>query len=267
MTSVPDPAASAPDSAAPVPDSAASVPDSAAPEPREGGTRGVGGGGRADAAERTAGPAASRPSRHPAPARPPRRHGANLTRAIHRAALTQLAETSVEELGFDKIAAAAGAGKASLYRRWSTPAELLLEALTDPVSGFGETAPQPHTGALRSDLLELLGGFTRALDQPHGRALRPLLAHRTRHPELYAQVDRLIIQPHKEILLSIVRDAVERGEARPQALTRTVAGVGPRMIISLHMENDTVSRADLEVLVDEVLLPLLRAPGAGTGPA
>jgi hypothetical protein len=81
---------------------------------------------------------------------PIRRRGTKLTHAIYLATLNELAETSFEELSFDRIAIRAGAGKASLYRRWSSPKELLLEALTDPSAGFGTPRP-PDTGSVRSD--------------------------------------------------------------------------------------------------------------------
>jgi hypothetical protein len=77
---------------------------------------------------------------------PIRRRGTKLTHAIYLATLNELAETSFEELSFDRIAIRAGAGKASLYRRWSSPKELLLEALTDPSAGFGTPRP-PDTGS------------------------------------------------------------------------------------------------------------------------
>ncbi|AGI86908.1 Transcriptional regulator [Streptomyces albidoflavus] len=204
---------------------------------------------------------------HAAPSgRPPRRHGADLTRAIHLATLAELADTSLEELSFERIAARAGAGKASLYRRWSTPAGLLLEALTDPVSGFGDPPPQPRTGSLRTDLVRLLGAFADALDRPHGRALRPLLAQRARHPELYAEVYRRVVLPHKEILLGVLGAAVERGEAGPGALGVRTAATAPRLVIAAHMEHGTVPRDEVEALVDEVLMPLFTAGGGGNVP-
>ncbi|MBN6751633.1 MULTISPECIES: TetR family transcriptional regulator [Actinomycetes] len=45
-----------------------------------------------------------------------RRRGALLTRAIYRATLEELAESNLDKLAFDRIAARASAGKASLYR-------------------------------------------------------------------------------------------------------------------------------------------------------
>ena len=180
-------------------------------------------------------------------------------RAIHLATLCELADTSLEELSFDKIAARAGTGKAVLYRRWKTPAELVLDALTDPGAGFGP-ALEPDTGSLRTDLIEVLTDYARALDEPHGRALRPLMTQRPRHPELYAEVYRQIVQPRLDATLGILRAAVERGEAAAEAVTDRVASVGTGMVILNHMMNGTVQDAEIEALVDEILLPLATAP-------
>ncbi|WP_440902628.1 TetR/AcrR family transcriptional regulator C-terminal ligand-binding domain-containing protein [Actinosynnema sp.] len=122
----------------------------------------------------------------------PRRRGDALTGAICLAPLEELARTGLEPLAFDRIAAVAGAGEASLYRRWATPAEPVPAALTDPLTGFGEPTPEPAAGTLRGDLVELLTGLARVLEQPHGRALRPLVAQRERRPELHARVVALV---------------------------------------------------------------------------
>ena len=187
-----------------------------------------------------------------------RRRGEALTSAIGRATLEELARASFEELSFDKIAAAAGTGKAALYRRWSTPAELVLAALTDPATGFGDVPAAPHTGSLRTDLIALLTHLARALEEPRGRALRPLIAHRHRHPELFEHVYRLVIRPHLEVLLTVLRQAAERGETTPERVTERVASVGPRMITLEAWEHDRVDPREVEAIVDEVLLPLLR---------
>ncbi|MEU6130359.1 TetR/AcrR family transcriptional regulator [Saccharopolyspora sp. NPDC047091] len=186
----------------------------------------------------------------------PRRRGAALLHAIYLTTLEELAHTSFEELSFDKIATKAGAGKASLYRRWSSPAELVLAALADPVTGFAET-PDPRTGSLRDDLVAVLSGLAAALDEPQGRALRPLLTQSSRHPELYERVFQQVVEPRQELLLRILRAGAERGEADPDAITPRIAAVGPRLVIVEHVKAGTVPRSEVESIVDEVLLRLL----------
>jgi AcrR family transcriptional regulator len=186
-----------------------------------------------------------------------RRRGDALVRAILESALRELAETSFEELSFEKVAVRARTGKAALYRRWSTPADLVLAALTDPVAGFGATPP-PGTGSLRGDLLTLLGGLARVLDEPHGRALLALITQRARHPELFARVRSLVLRPRQELILDLLAHAAERGEARPAAVTARIAAVGPRLVLVEHLEAGAVTVAEVTTIVDEVLLPLIR---------
>jgi AcrR family transcriptional regulator len=186
-----------------------------------------------------------------------RRRGALLTSAIYRATLDELAETGFDRLSFDKIATTAGTGKAALYRRWTTPAELVLEALTDPLSGFGDI-PVPATGSLRGDLVFLLGGFAYNMEcQPRGRALFPLITQRQRHPELYASLRRMLLEPGQERILDVLRAGAGRGEVDPAAVTPRIAALGPRLVIADLMEHGTVAPAEIEAIVDEVLIPVL----------
>ena len=187
-----------------------------------------------------------------------RRRGTKLTQAIYLATLNELAETSFEELSFDRIAIRAGAGKASLYRRWSTPEELLLEALTDPSAGFGTPRP-PDTGSVRSDLISTFRSFARVLDQPHGRALRPLMTQRPRYPELFAEIRRLLVEPRLEVVMTILRAGAERGEVAPEAVRPRIAAVGPRLLIAEHMDSGALTKAEIEAVVTEILLPLVSA--------
>jgi AcrR family transcriptional regulator len=186
-----------------------------------------------------------------------RRRGDALVRAILESTLAELAETSFEELSFEKVAVRARTGKAALYRRWSTPEDLVLAALTDPVVGFRETPP-PGTGTLRGDLLVLLGGLARVLDEPYGRALLALITQRARHPKLFARVRALVLRPRQELILGLLADAAERGEARLAAVTARIAAVGPRLVLVEHVEAGVVTATEVTTIVDEVLLPLIR---------
>ncbi|WP_326643646.1 TetR/AcrR family transcriptional regulator [Nonomuraea fuscirosea] len=193
-----------------------------------------------------------------------RRRGEALTRAIYRAAFEELARHGYDALAFDKLAPRAGTGKSVLYRRWPGPAELLLDAMNDPVEGFADS-PVPDTGTLRGDLLALLGGLARVLDEPRGRAIIPLLTDRGRPPQLHDAVRTLVIVPHQDILIGRLRAAAERGEADPAAVTPLIASVGPRLILTETMQKGHVSEEDVVAVVDDVLLPLT-APRHPAGP-
>ncbi|WP_306209893.1 TetR-like C-terminal domain-containing protein [Actinoplanes sp. RD1] len=189
-----------------------------------------------------------------------RRRGRALTEAIHLATLEELARTSFAELSFDKIAAAAGTGKAALYRRWPNPETLVLAALTDPATGFGDPLTPPGTGSLRADLMTLLTRFTDILGQPRGRALRPLIAYRHQHPALFAEVWAAVIQPAQETLLAVLAAAAARGEADPARVTPRAAAVGPRMLLLEAWATGEADAGEVAAVVDEILLPLLTRP-------
>jgi AcrR family transcriptional regulator len=188
---------------------------------------------------------------------PSRRRGSALTDAIHLATLEELARVGFAGLSFDKIATAAGTGKAALYRRWASPDQLVLSALTNTATGFGQRLTPPGTGSLRTDLITLLTGFLHTLDEPRGRALRPLIAYRHQNPELFDQVWRAVIPPAQEVLLDVLHEAAGRGEADPARITERTVSVGPRMILVEAWRTDSVSDDDVTAIVDEVILPLL----------
>src|SRR6478735_11807522 len=77
------------------------------------------------------------------------------------AALDLLASSGYDRLTMDAVATAAKASKATLYRRWDTKAELVVDALSR-----AKGAPHVNavdTGSLRGDLIAVAcnsGGFT-----------------------------------------------------------------------------------------------------------
>ena len=73
------------------------------------------------------------------------------TTRLREAALTLLAEIGYDRLTIDKIAACAGAGKATIYRRWSGKAELVVDALSREKAVDSRPIPEPCA----SDLHEL----------------------------------------------------------------------------------------------------------------
>ncbi|MBW8485508.1 TetR/AcrR family transcriptional regulator [Actinomadura parmotrematis] len=180
-----------------------------------------------------------------------RRRGAELEAAIYDAALRLVAAHGYRELTMEGVAAAARTGKAALYRRWPSKAELvgdaLLHALPDP--------PAPTAGGdLRAGLLELLTCYRDTMAACRGATFQILkdeesgLVHDIVH-------DRLI-KPIKEGMYRVLREGAERGTVRPGADTGQMGDIGPaavnyRMLTAGHLMSDE----ELRYLVDEVLLP------------
>src|SRR4051812_19570536 len=72
------------------------------------------------------------------------------------AALDVLAETGYDGMTIDMVAARAKAGKATLYRRWSSKEDLVIDAVARMKSGDLNLSSPPDTGTLRGDLVAMV---------------------------------------------------------------------------------------------------------------
>jgi len=187
----------------------------------------------------------------------PRRRGEVLSAAIFDATIHELTEVGYAELTMERVANRASASKGSLYRRWSSRADLVMDAVhyRNPVS-----LQLPDTGSVREDVLGFLNGFAQVLNGPSGEAVRGLMAEMVRDPELMAVVRARFIEPSTSLLLEAMRKGVVRGEVRPTALTPLVANVGPALIRQhFLLYGGPIAPSDMIEIVDNVIMPLIRA--------
>ncbi|GBF06773.1 transcriptional regulator [Deinococcus aerius] len=189
-----------------------------------------------------------------------RRRGAALDQAIVRAAADELLAAGYVNFNMDRVARRAGTNKNALYRRWPSRAALAFAA-------YGHLAAEqftpPDTGNLREDILTIMRGANRHWASPLGAVLRGLLAGIPNDPEVRAQVQARGAEGGAELFLPVLKRAVARGEARPEALRPRVAGVALALLRHEYFMRGApeVPDAVLMEIVDEVYLPLVRAPG------
>ena len=185
-----------------------------------------------------------------------RRRGAELERAILRAALDDLAETGYPGLTMDRVARRAGTNKNAIYRRWPNRAALGLAAYRQLVQVDQDL---PDTGELRADVLELLRGANRHLSSPAGDLLRNLLGSAREDPQLLAQLREQSADAGAAIWLTVLGRAVARGEAAPEALHPRVATVAVVLLRNEYITRGapTVPDSVLVEITDEVYLPLV----------
>src|SRR5438093_7569838 len=82
----------------------------------------------------------------------PRWRSRRAENAILEATVAILGEVGFGGLTIDGIAARAGVGKATIYRHWSSKAEVAVEAC----KAFIPPLPDPDTGSLREDVRAVL---------------------------------------------------------------------------------------------------------------
>jgi AcrR family transcriptional regulator len=146
--------------------------------------------------------------------RPGRPRSERADQAILAAALDLLAELGPAALGIEQVAARAGVGKATIYRRWPGKEEMLLDAL----GGLAMKLPQPQGRSVRADLTALLTAICRDGADPRRARLFALLQGEGAHyPRLVARYVETVVQPRRDIVRSVLRRGIGTGELRENA--------------------------------------------------
>ncbi|GLZ28817.1 TetR family transcriptional regulator [Lentzea sp. NBRC 105346] len=176
--------------------------------------------------------------------------------AILRAAADELAESGYPGLTMDRVAKRAGTNKNAIYRRWPNRAALGIAAYRQLMQ---DRTVIPDTGDLRTDVLETLRNANRHLSSPNGDILRGLLASLHTEPELLTELHERMADGGSELWLTILRRAVERGQARPEALNPRVATVAVVLLRNEYVTRGVTEVADEVIveIVDDVYLPLV----------
>jgi len=153
---------------------------------------------------------ASRPdhARHRRPGRP---RSEQAERAIIDAALSLFAESGPDGLCMEQVAARAGVGKATIYRRWPGKEDLLLDAL----AALKTPLPEPRGRSVREDLVAVLDAMCGDTADPRrARQLSLLQGEGAKYPRLMARLIETVVEPPREVVRSVLRRGVATGELR-----------------------------------------------------
>jgi AcrR family transcriptional regulator len=186
---------------------------------------------------------------------------------ILRAALDVLAETGYERMTMDAVAARARTGKGTIYRRWTSKAQLVVDAIASAghVGVTAQRASLPDTGSLRGDLLALAETGSEKENSQKLHIMAGLISALPHHPDLAAIVQDQLVAPLSALMREFLERAVARGEIAPGRNLDSLALVGPAMVVyRLMIMNKPLDRAFHAVLIDEILLPLATGKPPGT---
>lgn len=169
-----------------------------------------------------------------------------------------LSEVGYDRLTMDAVAAAARAGKATLYRRWTSKADLVVDAVSR--SECLPSVEAVDTGSLRTDLLALACGVGGLTDRVPMNVLASLVTALHREPDLADSFQRLFMAPRMARTRAVFERAAARGELAPGCDIELLTQVLPSMathrlfILARPAEQDFV-----EHVIDKIVLPACRA--------
>jgi AcrR family transcriptional regulator len=174
----------------------------------------------------------------------------DVDRAILAATFAQLVEVGYGGLSIEAVAAAAGVGKTTIYRRWPSKRDLVVAALATETPF---DAPRLDVDGRYAIVLFVRQAIAMLIDSGAIRILGSLLVEEQRHPGVLGAFRERILGPRRGMVEAMLRSGIERGEIRPDidplVVTEMIAGAvfGHHAILGLP-----TSDAWIESLVDHV---------------
>nr|WP_255551236.1 TetR/AcrR family transcriptional regulator [Granulicella sp. dw_53] len=131
--------------------------------------------------------------------------------AILQAALQLVSAQGFRAITVNQIAAHAGVGKMTLYRRWPNKAAVVMDALLELV---GPETAFPSSARALDSIREQLGLQAKFFRSRYGRLIRSLLAESQFDEELATAFRERWIQPRRGGVIQVLKTAIQEGDLR-----------------------------------------------------
>ena len=176
--------------------------------------------------------------------------------AIRAALLRLLGEVGYGGLTVDAVAEQAGVGKATIYRRWRTKQDLILDSIAE--LGSVLTVP-PDTGSLREDIRQVMHRIVEITRSPVGAMLQSLASAMHHHPELRAAYRAGPLTVWRNAYAQLWARAEARGEVAPGLASSPMAETTSALIVQRWLlTGEPVDQEYADRVLDTVVMPLLR---------
>lgn len=178
---------------------------------------------------------------------------------IHTAALQEVLAVGVAGLTMAGIAERSGTARTSLYRRWSSATDVLLDALE---SDFPREEVSPRADDLRGDLLAALEQLVGWTATPTAQAVAAIMLERRRYPELVEALFERVFDPHGvRFTRTVLLHYGQAGVIDPALITDVVTEIGEALVSAYYANTgDAPGRDYLERIVDQAILPAVGYP-------
>jgi AcrR family transcriptional regulator len=170
-----------------------------------------------------------------------------------------LAESGYAGLTMDAVAAAAGVGKATIYRRWRTKSDLVADAVAELSQA---SIDAPDTGSLEGDLRVLLRWLIGAVNGPLGAATLSLLSALPHEPGLREAFQDGPLVVWRSTFREVWQRAEARGEVR-QPGTAVASTASAPILQRWLFSGQPVPEAYADEVLADVVLPLVTVGNAG----
>jgi AcrR family transcriptional regulator len=177
----------------------------------------------------------------PAARRPGRPRSSEADEAIVRATMELLLEDGYRALTMEAVRARSGVGKATLYRRFGSKAQLVAHV----VRHLNQDVSAPDTGSLRGDYEAISALVLSAARSTNAAVFLPrLLADAAGEPELHRIFYDNLVGPRRAAMLEVLRRAVARGELREDVDLELVVD----LLAGPHIYRVLIAGGDVEQL-------------------
>jgi AcrR family transcriptional regulator len=190
-----------------------------------------------------------------APGRP---RSARADEAIVDAVLDLLAEgVSADTMSIEAVAARAGVGKATIYRRWPNKDALIVDA----VASMKGPVPVVHGESVRDDLIALLSRVGQSTDGRTAKIMSCLLPEIQRNTNMHGCYQS-VIEPRRQVMRDVLERGVRTGELRADLDVELALSLlsGPVLLQSLLQWNPAVDSRDLATRVVDAVFAGIAGP-------
>ena len=158
----------------------------------------------------------------------------------------------------DAVAARAKASKATLYRRWSTKAKLVIDAL----HATKNHGPIPEdTGSLRGDLQAAFCGLGGLTDPEMVATMGSVITAISRDAEFAREFREQFIAAKVELSRIIWDRAAARGELRPDLDIDLISHAMPGVVLHrVFMLGETATEDLVTRVIDQIVIPAASGP-------
>ncbi|MDF5712181.1 MAG: TetR/AcrR family transcriptional regulator [Nostoc sp. S4] len=134
--------------------------------------------------------------------------------AILQASLDLLAEVGYQSMSIEAIAARAGVGKTTIYRRYTSKEELVADA----IESLRDDSAIPDTGSFWGDMDIVIKNATKKIDSPLGRqTLALIISTASSNPEFAKVYWTKYTKLRREAFAKVLERAKSRGEIHNEA--------------------------------------------------